>query len=43
MAGDKQLLLAAQRRQDQRPDAEDIFAVGTIGTSSSCCACPTAP
>ncbi len=32
MAGDKQLLLAAQRRaKTDDPDQEDIFAIGTIG------------
>jgi ATP-dependent Lon protease len=32
MAGDKQLLLAAQRRaKTDDPNAEDIFAIGTVG------------
>src|SRR6476620_4599360 len=32
MAGDKQLLLAAQRRaKTDDPAAEDIFAIGTVG------------
>src|SRR3569832_1744466 len=32
MAGDKQLLLAAQRRaQTDAPNADDIFSIGTVG------------
>ena len=32
MAGDKQLLLAAQRRaKTDDPSEEDIFAIGTVG------------
>ena len=43
MAADKEIFLAAQKKaKTNDPNAEDIFAVGTVGTSSSCCACPTA-
>ena len=41
---DKEILLAAQRKaKTNDPSPEDIFAIGTVGTSSSCCGCPTAP
>ena len=33
---------AQKKAKTNDPTADDIFAVGTIGTSSSCCGCPTA-
>ena len=45
MAGDREILLCrAEEGQDQRPArGRHLHRSGRSATSSSCCACPTAP
>jgi ATP-dependent Lon protease len=43
MAGDKRILLVAQRSPDvDDPQAGDLYSIGTVATVLQCSSCPTA-